>query len=209
MRILTFPLLATLAAVSLACGPDRAPVQAAPSPRSIERGELEGIILRASEGPPGTEYVVEQSGDLSLDGLWPTSCCPTMHALMKEAGFDAAAHAYFEKPGHSDDPVDTREGWELVASSAVLFETEAGASEALELWVDYYRDAELEPLPTEGLGEEAIALWGSPTAPAETMFIYAWRMDRLLLVLRVSSGRGTVGVPQVRELVDRMDARAS
>ena len=196
-----------LCVLASACGKDA--VAERPTPVAAGPDDLGTIVLGASEAPEGTEYVVEQSGDLSLDGLWPKSCCPTMHQLIGDAGFEAAHHAYFEKPGHSDDPVDTRPGWELAASSAVLFETEAGASEALELWVDFYRDAELEPLPTDGLGEEAVALWGSPATPAETLFLYAWRIDRLLLVLRVSAGRGTVDVAPVRELVDRMDARAS
>jgi hypothetical protein len=183
-------------------GDRAAPVRFSPS-------DLPGMVLRAEEAPAGTEYIAASSGVLSLEDVWGSDCCPTQQEEFDDAGFAAAAGAFFEQPGHSGDPIDTRPGVEIASSTAVLFVTSTGAEAAMDSWFDYYRSPVLDPLDTSGLGEEAIAVTGSPDAPAEELFLYLWRIDRLVLSLRVSAGRGSVSLDEVRDWVDRMDARAS
>ncbi len=182
------------------------------------RGEPEGhvgpsdladVILEASEAPLGTEYLAERSGTLRVEELWPSDCCPTQQLVFEEAGFSTAYARAFEKPGHTGDPVDTRPGWETVASVAVLFRTPEGASTAMDSWLEYYESPALEAVSGEGLGDKAIAVTGSPESPSEVFFLYLWRIDSTVLALRASAGAGTVSVADVRALVDRMDARVT
>lgn len=175
----------------------------------LDAGKLDEVVLRSDEEPEGTDYLPERSGVLLLDELWPSDCCPTQQVLFEDDGFTTAYAGVFEKPGHTSDPIDTRPGWEAVSSAAVLFETSTGASEALGEWLAYYDSPVLERLPTEGLGEEAVAVMGSPNAPAEVFYLYLWRVDRAVLALRASVGTGTVSPDAVRALVDRMDGRIS
>ena len=171
--------------------------------------DLERFVVRADEAPEGVELLIESSGELGVDGLWPDDCCPAQQEIFRDAGFVAAYGAAFQKPGHSGDPIDTRPGWEILRSHAVLFATEVGASSAMHDWRAYYKSSVLDPLPTDGLGDEAIAVVGSPNAPAEVFYLYLWRIDRLVLSLRASVGRGSVSTDEVRAFVDRMDARAT
>ena len=201
---------AAVALISGGCGdPGGADVsQAGPRPE-ISAVELDDVVLRTDEAPPGTEYLVERSGTLRVDELWPSDCCPGPQLSFEDAGFATAYARVFEMPGHSDDPIDTRPGWEEVSSAAVLFDTSTGASEAMGEWLEYYDAPVLERLPTDGLGDEAVAVTGSPNAPTEVFYLYLWRIDRAVLALRVSVGAGSVTGEQVRELVDRMDARVT
>jgi hypothetical protein len=171
--------------------------------------DLSGFVLRREEAPEGTELREDASGQYDLERLWPTSCCLEVQEQFDEAEFQTARVSLFERPGHSADPVDTRPGWELVSSSAVLFLTDEGAAMAMDAWIDYHRSPVLDPVDVRGLGDSAVGLTGSPAAPAEQLFLYVWRRGRLLLSLRASAGAGTVPVEQVRRLVDRMDDRAS
>jgi hypothetical protein len=173
----------------------------------ITRINIDEIILGADEAPEGTDYLNERSGVLALDELWPSDCCPGQQALFEEAGFEYGYAGVFEKPGHSDDPIDTRAGWEEVSSVAVLFETSTGASSALGSWLAYYESPVLDRVPADDLGEESIGLTGSPNAPAEVFYLYLWRVERTVLALRVSAGAETITTEQVRELVDLMDSR--
>jgi hypothetical protein len=199
-----------IALVSAGCG-DRGVVDAADagSRQGITAVELDEVVLKVDEAPEGTEYLAERSGTLRVDELWPSDCCPGPQLTFEDAGFASAYARVFEMPGHSDDPIDTRPGWEEVSSAAVLFDTSTGASEALREWLEYYDSPELEKLSTDGLGEEAAAITGSPNAPAEVFYLYLWRVDRAVLALRVSVGAGSVSGAEVRELVDRMDARVT
>lgn len=171
--------------------------------------DLAEIVLQADEAPPGTDFVEETSGPFALEEFWPSSCCPTQQEAFGDAGFSSAYGSIFEKPGHSGDPIDTRSGFEVVSSQAVLFLHDEGASEAMLAWIDYYAAPELGPAPSEGLGEESAAFVGNPNAPAEALFLYFWRIGPLLLNLRVSAGTGSVGIEDVRPLVDRINERAS
>jgi hypothetical protein len=182
--------------------------EAAPQAR-VAPADLGEIVLPAAEAPEGTEYVPERSGTIRVDELWPSDCCPSQQLAFEDAGFTDAYARVFLKPGHSDDPIDTREGWELVSSAALLFRTAEGAAAAMDSWLAYYESPVLEALPTDELGEEAAAVKGSPNAPAEVFFLYLWRIDRALMGLRVSAGAGTVSSEQVRELVDTMNSRVS
>ena len=175
----------------------------------VSPAELGEIVLPASEAPEGTEYLPERSGTIPLVELWPSDCCPSQQLAFEEAGFSEAYARVFLKPGHSDDPIDTRAGWELVSSAAVLFKTPEGATAGMDSWLGYYESPALEALPTDGLGEEAVAVKGSPNAPAETFFLYLWRVDRALMALRVSAGTDTVTAEDVRSLVDRMNSQIS
>jgi hypothetical protein len=195
------------ALIATACG-DGSSSNAASPEAEITRIDIDEIVLGADEAPEGTDYLSERSGILALDELWPSDCCPGQQALFEEAGFETAYAGVFEKAGHSDDPIDTRPGWEEVSSVAVLFETSTGASSALGSWLAYYESPVLDRLPADGLGEESIGLTGSPNAPAEVFYLYLWRIDRAVLALRVSAGAETVTAEQVRELVDRMSSRA-
>ena len=171
--------------------------------------DLGDVVLEASEAPPGTEYLSERSGTLRVEELWPSDCCPTQQMVFQDAGFTTAYARVFEKPGHTGDPVDSRPGWEAVSSAAVLFRTEEGASAAMDSWLGYYESPALEAVSAEGLGDEAIAVTGSPESPAEVFFLYLWRIDRAVLNLRASAGAGTVSVADVRALVDLMDSRVT
>jgi hypothetical protein len=171
--------------------------------------DLGDVVLEASEAPPGTEYLAERSGTIRVEELWPSDCCPTQQMVFRDAGFSTAYARVFEKPGHTGEPIDTRAGWETVSSAAVLFRTEEGASTAMDSWLEYYESPALEAAPADGLGDEAVAVTGSPEAPAEVFFLYLWRVDRAVLNLRVSAGTGTVSVSDVRALVDAMDARVA
>jgi hypothetical protein len=190
-----------------ACGRDAADGTSG-EPRFYTARELASFVLHRDEGPEVTEFREEASGAQDVKRFWPSSCCLGIQAQFEEAGFQTSQVAVFERPGHSADPIDTRPGWELVSSSAVLFLTDEGASAAMDVWVDHYRTPVLEGLDVRGLGQEAVGLAGSPVAPAERQYVYVWRRGRLLLALRASTGAGTVSVDQVRKLVDRMDARA-
>jgi hypothetical protein len=183
------------------------PPGAAEQREAFDAAKLDEAVLLADEAPEGTEYLSARSGALLLDELWPSDCCPGQQVTFEDDGFVTAYAGVFEKPGHTSDPIDTRPGWEVVSSAAVLFDTPTGASEALGDWLAYYDSPVLERLPTDGLGEEAVGVSGSPNAPAEVFFLYLWRVDRAVLALRVSAGAGTVSPADVRELVDRMDAR--
>jgi hypothetical protein len=182
---------------------------AAETKGELDAGRLDEVVLRAGDAPEGTEYIPERSGALLLDELWPSDCCPGQQLLFEDDGFTYAYAGVFEKPGHTSDPIDTRSGWEVVSSAAVMFETSTGASEALGEWLAYYDSPVLERLPAEGLGEESVGVMGSPNAPAEVFFLYLWRIDRVVLALRASVGADTVAPDQVRALVDVMDARVS
>jgi hypothetical protein len=205
------PVLSFAVAVLLlgtACG-ERASSDAVETKDQLDAANLDEVVLRADEAPEGTDYLPERSGALLLDELWPSDCCPGQQVLFEDDGFTTAYAGVFEKPGHTSDPIDTRSGWEVVSSAAVLFETSTGASEALGDWLAYYDSPVLDRLPTDGLGEEAVAVMGSPNAPAEVFYLYLWRVDRAVLALRASVGTGTVPPDDVRALVDRMDARIS
>jgi hypothetical protein len=169
--------------------------------------ELEGFVLRRDEAPLVTEYVDDASGSLDLDELWPSSCCPAQQEVFADAAFRGAAGALFERPGHSGDPIDTRPGYEVLSSQVALFVTEAGASAAMEEWIDYHAAPELDPLLARGLGQEAAAFVGSPNAPGETVVLFYWRIGGLVLHLRATGGG--IRVTEVRAMADRMDARAS
>ena len=171
--------------------------------------DLGDVVLEASDAPPGTEYLAERSGTLHVEELWPSDCCPSQQQVFKDAGFSTAYARAFEKPGHTGDPVDTRPGWETVASVAVLFRTPEGASTAMDSWLQYYESPALDTVSGEGLGDESVAVMGSPESASEVFFLYLWRVDRAVLALRVSAGTGTVSVADVRALVDRMDERVT
>ena len=171
--------------------------------------DLDDVVLEASEAPVGTEYLPERSGTLSLEELWPSDCCPSQQLIFDDAGFSAAYGRVFEKPGHTGDPIDTRPGWETMSSVATLFRTAEGASTAMDAWLGYFESPALEAVSAEGLGDEAVAVRGSPESPAEVFFLYLWRIDRAVLALRASVGAGTVSVEEVRALVERMDARVT
>jgi hypothetical protein len=191
-----------------ACGEEGGGAVAAPE-EHVGATDLGDVILEASEAPPGTEYLAERSGTIRVDELWPSECCPTQQMVFEDAGFSTAYARVFEKPGHTGDPIDTRAGWETVSSAAVLFRTEEGASTAMDSWLEYYESPALEAVSAEGLGDEAVAVTGSPESPAEVFFLYLWRIDRAVLNLRVSAGAGTVSVADVRSLVDLMDSRVT
>jgi hypothetical protein len=197
--------LALLLALS-ACGGQGGESQAAEQ-GPVTPGDLGQIVLPASEAPEGTDYIAERSGTIPLEELWPSDCCPSQQIAFREAGFSEAYARVFQKPGHSDDPIDTRPGWELVSSAALLFKTPQGATEGMNAWMGYYESPALEAVPADELGDEAIAVKGSPNAPAEVFYLYLWRIDRALLALRVSAGTDSVTGEQVRELVDRMNAQ--
>ncbi|MGH2711017.1 MAG: hypothetical protein ACRDH9_07435 [Actinomycetota bacterium] len=201
------PLMVT-ALLATACG-DGSSSKAAPRSPELSRLDLDEIVLQQDEAPEGTSYLAERSGLLELDDLWPSDCCPGQQVLFEEAGFETAYAGVFEKPGYSGEPIDTRPGWELVSSAAVLFETTTGASSALGAWLAYYESPVLDRLPTDDLGEEGIGLMGSPNAPAEIFYLYLWRVDRAVFSVRVSAGAGTVSSEEVRALVDLMYARIS
>jgi hypothetical protein len=192
----------------VSCGQEAAG-RNSPERRFYTAEELPGFVLHRDEGPEETKFREEASGSRDLERLWPSSCCLGVQARFEEAGFQTAHVAVFERPGHSADPIDTRPGWELVSSSAVLFLTDEGAEAAMDVWIDHHQASVLEPVDVRGLGEEAVGLAGSPMSPAERQYLYFWRRGRLLLALRASTGAGTVSVAQVRRLVNRMDARAS
>ena len=206
------PIHATLAIAALlslvACGGDAGAGGSSPPPQ-FSPSDLDGFVLGEDEAPAGTEYLKGTSGALTLGELWSSDCCAVQQEAFEDAGFDAAYGSFFEQPGHSADPIDARPGYEIVSSTAVLFATSTGATQALEHWYEYHASPVLQRVSTEGLGDEAIAVMGSPDAPAETLFFYVWRIDRLVLSLRASTGRGTISLDQVRDLVDRMDGRAS
>jgi hypothetical protein len=202
--------VAVLSALLLfaACGDEAAREAGAPN-RFYTAEDLDDIVLRPDEAPEGTEVRDDASGPYDLEDFWPSSCCLGLQEQFDQAGFQTAQVTMFEQPGHSADPLDTRPGWEQVSSTAVLFFSDEGASQAMDTWIDYYRAPVLEPVDVDGLGVEAVGLAGSPMAPAEELVLYFWRRGRLLLSLRASTGAGTVPLAQVRRLADRMDARAS
>jgi hypothetical protein len=171
--------------------------------------DLDQIVLQPQEAPAGTDFVEQSSGPFALEEFWPSSCCPSQQEAFREAGFSSAYGNIFEKPGHSGDPIDTRDGFEVASSQAALFLDETGASEAMLAWIEYYAAPEMGPAPTEGLGEESAGFVGNPNAPAETLILYFWRIGPLLLNLRVSGGTGSIGLEDVRPLADRINARAS
>ena len=197
-----------LVAVTSSCA-DRTSVDAASRDRPYSTSELEGFVLRPDEGPPGTRFVEGGSGPLSVEQMWPSSCCPAQQEAFDDAAYRAGYGALFVRPGHSGEPIDTRPGFEVVNSEAALFVTEEGATEAMGVWVDYHEASELDALPAEGLGEDAAAFVGSPNAPAETVVLFFWRKGRLVLFLRATGGTGTVRVEEVRGWAGRMDRRAS
>src|SRR5687767_4544882 len=134
LRALTLGLAVTL--LVGACG--RSETNAAPELREITRLDIDEIVLSAEEELEGTEFLLERSGTLALDERWPSDCCPGQQVLLEEAGFEPAYASVFEKPGHSGHAIDTRPGWEGVASIVALFETSTGASSALGDWFAYY-----------------------------------------------------------------------
>lgn len=192
-----------------ACARDGAPERQKEHRRFFTSADLDDIVLPPTEAPPETEFIGELSGRFTLEELWPSSCCPGPHEDFDAAGFRAAYGSWFQRPGHSEDPIDARPGFELVSSTVVLFSDAEGASEAMRSWIEYFKSPGVEPLSTDGLGEEAAGFIGSPDAPAETLVFYFWRIGRLLLALRASGGTGTIGVENIRPLADRMDRRAS
>jgi hypothetical protein len=187
---------------------EKADGEPSPEPRAYATADLADIVLHDDERPDGTQPLPDRSGFIDAERFWPSSCCLGIQESFDRAGFQVAHVKVFERPGHSADPIDTRPGWEVAVSSAVLFLDEDGASEALDTWVDYLR-AGLDPVKVGSLGDEAVGLVGSPASPAERVYLFVWRRGRLLLSLRASTGYGTVSVPAVRRLVDRMDDRAS
>jgi hypothetical protein len=201
--VLTCVLLA-----AVACG-EEAEGGPPPKRRFYTVEDLPAIVLHPNEAPQGTEFLDDVSGPRDLEDLWSSSCCLGIQERFDKAGFQTAQVTVFERPGRSADPIDTRPGWELVSSSAVLFLTEEGADSAMDEWIDYFRSPVLDPVGVEGLGEDAVGMAGSPSAPAEQVYLYFWRHGRLVLVLRAIAGAETVPVEAVRRLVDRIEARAS
>jgi hypothetical protein len=199
------PVLLT-ALMATACGDHASSKAAAPHPE-IERLDLAEIVLHAEEAPEGTDYLPDRSFSINLEDLWPSDCCPSQQLAFDDFGFEAASAGVFQKPGYTGEPIDARPGWELVSSAAVLFETSTGASSALGSWLEYYDAPVLERLSVDGLGEEGVAIKGSPSAPSEVFYLYLWREGRAVMSLRVTAGTDSVTDEQVRELVDLMNSR--
>jgi hypothetical protein len=207
-RLLPVALLCLVLPGAAGCGRE-ARSETGSEERFYTADDLPDLVLHRDDAPEGTELIEDRSGHRSLEQLWPSSCCLSVQLQFEEAGFQTAHVALFERPGHSADPVDTRPGWELISSSAVLFMTDEEAAEAMGVWIAHHQAPVLDPVDVRGLGEQAVGLAGSPTSPAEQQYLYFWRRGRLLLALRASTGAGTVSVEQVRRLVDKMEARAS
>jgi hypothetical protein len=178
------------------------------SDRYYTAEELPDLVLRPGERPKGTMLRDDLSGRQNLDRFLPASCCLALQEAFDEAGFQVAHVRVFERPGHSADPIDTRPGWEVAESTAVLFLDEEGATQAMDAWVDEVRRPYLDPVDLRGFGDRAVGFTGSPESAAERMFLFVWRRGRLLLSLRASTGAGTVPADDVRRLARLMDERA-
>jgi hypothetical protein len=208
--LMTYLALALVAAGAGACGEGDATASDQTERRKPFTVEtLDQFVLRPDEAPKGTEFVEGSSGPFTVEELWPSDCCLGLQLEFEELGFRSAYGSRFEKPGYSGDPLVTRPGMEYVNSTAVLFSTDDGASDAMESWYRYFRAPSLDAVSTEGLGDEAIGVMGAPEAPAETVVLYLWRIGRLVLAVRAGGGTGTIGVGNIRPLADRMDERAT
>jgi hypothetical protein len=201
--------LCLLLLAGAACSADAADGKsAAGSDRYYTAGELPDLVLRPGERPEGTELRDDLSGRQNVDRFLPTSCCLALQEAFEEAGFQVAHVRVFERPGHSADPIDTRPGWEVAESTAVLFLDEEGAAQAMDAWVEEVRTPYFDPVDLRGFGDRAVGLTGSPESAAERTFLFVWRRGRLLLSLRASTGAGTVPADEVRRLARLMDERA-
>ena len=208
--LIAFLALVLVAAGTGACGEGDATASDEPDRREPFTVEaLHDFVLGPDESPEGTEFVEGSSGPFNVEELWPSDCCLGLQLEFEELGFRSAYGSRFEKPGYSGDPLVTRPGTEYLNSTAVLFSTDDGASDALESWYRYFRAPSLDPVSTDGLGDEAIGVAGAPEAPAETVVLYLWRIGRLVLAVRAAGGTGTIGVENIRPLADRMHERAT
>jgi hypothetical protein len=168
-----------------------------------QREDLPGIVLRPSEGLPGT--APDERGPESLDELTP------YFGDLDEAGFVAA---YGTSLGHEgvlsgDVEAGSLPGNEVrgVQSTAILFEGAGGADLVLDAQREALPNGPFEIrawLPADGLGEEGFgARARSPQDVTSTLF--QWRRGNLLLVLNVF---GEFAIPQVRSLAETMERRA-
>jgi hypothetical protein len=167
------------------------------------REDLAGIVLKPSEGPPGT--ALDRQGPESLENLEP------YFGDLVEAGFVAA---YGTSLGHEDvlsGKVEqgTLPGSEVrgVQSTVLLFESAEGAEAVLRGGRRGVAEGpfELEAwLSAEGLGEQGFGARALSSNDV-TATLYEWHRGNLLLFLNAV---GEFAVAQVRSLAETMDRRA-
>lgn len=168
-----------------------------------ERQDLPAIVLRPSEGLPGT--ALDRRGPESLEELVP------YFGPLDEAGFVAA---YGTTLGHEDVVSGEVEPGTLSASEArglqstvILFQGAVGAEVVLDAQREALPEGPFEVLAwlgADGLGDEGFgARARSPSGLTATLF--QWRRGNLLLFMNVI---GEIAVPDVRALTDIMDRRA-
>ena len=194
-------------------GAQQEPVQEEPT---FAQEDLPEIVLQESEAPEGTTFSREDSGPITLEEAWESNCCQEEQDAVGAAGFQAAHLSVFggEQGGT----------FAFVLSTAMLFEDPAGATESVgvaEGWISEDEqapmlllgidpgDPTIEPVPTQGLGDDATGIAVSGTSErgqdiqAIVMF---WRVGNVSLQARGVGFVEAFGPEDVRAIADTMSS---
>ena len=167
-----------------------------PEPRIIAASELPEIVMNADDAPSG----------MNLDGIYTEGNDVLVRPIISVTGSDAAA--YLQQPGFLAGRYTEFSDADLnvILSWAALFETPAGAEQALALYV-----GEVQGEAGYGLGRRTEVALGDEGAyyddedPEDDTKVYLWRVGNLVLA---AATIGDYDPEQMRSVAEGMDDRA-
>jgi hypothetical protein len=121
------------------------------------------------------------------------------------AGFQSAYwHLFFDPELYEEDRLNPERS--LAVSYAVLFDPPENAARGLEaIEADIRADGEsLEEFPSDGLGEESFALYGTLDPAEPPGIVYAWRIGNVVQIFVALGAPGAIDPQAARVLADRM-----
>ena len=173
-------------------------------PRPFTVRDLPAVALGRGDAPAGTEFAPQYSVDQTIDEF--ASDDEELTALRVDAFVVAHVTLYVPEGQLQETAPPVEPGDVFVQGVAGLFETSAGADSSLRRYVANLRAFQLRHetrISAGGLGDSSEGLRGK--ADGESVTVFAWRTDNLLLVV---SGSGAIGSGDVRALADLTQRRA-
>ena len=201
-RVLT---LAFLVTVGASCGSSRDEPAAA---GRFTRADLDAIVLRPSDAPVATVYVVGVSGFKTLRSFARDD---EELGHLQEDGFRVGHVALFLPADHVNATGPTApltNDSVIVQGITGLFRDAEGAERSLERYVEDLRTRQIpdaNEVAADGLGDRSFGLRGI-TPDGSSVLIFVWRVDNVILVV---TGSGPLPAAEVRSLADLVNARTS
>lgn len=175
-------------------------------PRITAEG-LGRIMPASGDAPPGTSYLVEQSGPRTLDQFVSEE---EVRTKLQSFGFRAARNATFTTPNLPADLSLSLPGARLYAAFGVQLVDPDHASRAFDYYAERLRTRarNYTPLLTERVGAESLAFRFSQLQETPLPGVaYVWRRGNALFGV-VGVGNPDTDVSAVRALVDEMESQA-